>query len=115
MKQHLQRLLRAACVLCTLALAASPLPADLPNQRKAIDDLQAAKKAADPIALLESVKSHLSKANKGNKFGDRNDALDKLEEAINELKAGNRSKMDQKINATIANIHQGKGSSKRPE
>ena len=54
-------------------------------------------------------------AGRGGKFGDRKDALNKLEEAINELKAGNKSKMVQKINATIANLQQGKGSSKRPQ
>ena len=115
MKQRLRLWLHATFVMLILGITVTQLHADLPNQRKAIDDLQAAKKAADPMPLLQSAKNHLSKANKGNKDGDRDDALKKLEEAINELKAGNRDKMAQKINATIANIQQGKGSSKRPQ
>jgi len=115
MKQRLRILLHAAFVIFMLGISATPLHADLPNQRKAIDDLQAAKKASDPMPLLLSAKGHLTKANKGNKGGDRDDALDKLEEAIKELKAGDKKKMEQKINATIANIHQGKDKSKRPK
>jgi hypothetical protein len=115
MKQRLRILLHASFVMLMLGITATPLLADLPNQNKALDDLQAAKKADDPMPLLQSAKERLTKANKGNKFGDRKDALNKLEEAINELKAGNKSKMVQKINATIANLQQGKGSSKRPQ
>lgn len=115
MKQRLRVLLHASFVMLMLGLTANSLFAELPHQNKALDDLQAAKKADDPMPLLQSAKEHLTKANKGNKFGDRKDALNKLEEAISELKAGNKSKMVQKINATIANLQQGKGSSKRPQ
>lgn len=96
-----------------LGITATPVHADLPQQRKALDDLQAAKKAADPMPLLESAKNRLTKANKGNKAGDKDDALDKIEEAIKELKGGDKKKMEQKINAAIANLHQGKDKSKK--
>ena len=115
MKQRLRLRLHAILVMLVLGITATSLIADLPNLNKALDDLQAAKKADDPMPLLQSAKERLSKANKGNKFGDRKDALNKLAEAISELKAGNKSKMVQKINATIANLQQGKGSSKRPQ
>ena len=41
--------------------------------------------------------------------------IDKIDEAIKELKAGNKDKMEQKINAAIANLHQGKDKSKKPK
>lgn len=109
MKPRLLPLFGASLIL---GIAATQAFADLPNQRKAIDDLQAAKKSSDPMPLLQSAKKHLAQANKGNKAGDRNDALDKVKEAIAELKAGDRQKMEQKINAAISNIHQGKDKSK---
>lgn len=115
MKQRLRILLRASFVMLMLGITATPLHADLPQQRKALDELQAAKKAADPLPLLESAKNRIAKANKGNKGGDKEDVLDKIDEAINELKAGNRDKMESKINAAIANLHQGKDKSKRPK
>jgi Skp family chaperone for outer membrane proteins len=109
MKPRLLPLFGASLIL---GIAAIQVHADLPNQRKAIDDLQAAKKSSDPMPLLQSAKKHLAQANKGNKAGDRDDALDKVKEAIAELKAGDRQKMEQKINAAISNIHQGKDKSK---
>ncbi len=115
MKQRLQILFRASFIMLMLGIAATPLQADLPQQRKALDELQAAKKADDPMPLLESAKERIANANKGNKGGDKEDVLDKINEAIKELKAGNKAKMEQKINAAIANLHQGKDKSKRPK
>ena len=112
--KHTPRLIvHAACAVFLLS-AASVVHADLPQQRKALDELQAAKKADDPMPLLESAKDRITKANKGNKGGDKEDVIDKIDEAIKELQGGNRSKMEQKINAAIANLHQGKDKSKRP-
>ena len=113
MKRHLRILLSASLAMFILGFSVTPCHADLPQQRKALDELQAAKKSSDPMPLLESAKNRLSKANKGNKAGDRDDAVDKIEEAIKELQAGNKERMEQKINAAIANIHQGKGKSKK--
>ena len=107
-------LVRVACAMLLLSTANTAL-ADLPQQRKALDELQAAKNAADPMPLLESAKNRIGKANKGNKGGDKEDVIDKIDEAIKELQAGNKSKMEQKINAAIANLHQGKDKSKRPK
>ncbi len=114
MKHTLHLLIRAACAL--ILLSTTPfVRADLPQQRKALDELQAAKKAEDPMPLLESAKNRISKANKGNKGGDKEDVIAKIDEAIKELKAGNKDKMEQKISAAIANLHQGKDKSKRPK
>lgn len=112
MKLYLPDLLFAFFVVMMLGIITGTVHADLPKQRKAVDQLQAAKKASDPMPLLESAKKLLTEANKGNKVGDRNDALDKVNEAIAELKAGDKQKMEQKISAAIANIHQGKDKSK---
>jgi hypothetical protein len=115
MKHSSRSLLRIACAVLLLSTATTPVLADLPQQRKALDELQAAKKAEDPMPLLESAKTRIAKANKGDRQGDKKDVIDKIDEAIEQLKAGNKSKMEQKINAAIANLHQGKGSSKRPQ
>lgn len=114
MKHALLLIVRITCATLILGTTTTLL-ADLPLQRKALDELQAAKKADDPMPLLESAKSHITKAPKGNKGGDKEDVIDKIDEAIEQLKAGNRSKMEQKINAAIANLHQGKDKSKRPK
>lgn len=114
--KHLVRLfIRAPFALLLVGLATSLALADLPQQRKALDELQAAKKADNPMPLLESARNRIQNANKGNKGGDKEDVIDKIDEAIKELKAGNKSKMEQKINAAIANLHQGKDKSKRPK
>ena len=115
MKQRLRLLLRASFAMLMLSITATSAHADLPQQRKALDELQAAKKSSDPMPLLESAKTRIAKANKGNKGGDKEDVVDKIDEAIKELKAGNKDKMEQKINAAIANLHQGKDKSKRPK
>jgi hypothetical protein len=112
--KHFLALLNIVCSVLLFSTASVTF-ADLPQQRKALDELQAAKKAADPLPLLESAKTRITKANKGNKGGDKEDVIDKIEEAIQELQAGNRSKMESKINAAIANLHQGKDKSKRPK
>ena len=112
MKRHFRILLSASFAMFILGFMVTPVHADLPQQRKAIDELQAAKKSDDPMPLLESAKNRLSKANKGNKGGDKDDALDKIDEAIAALKGGDKNKMAQKVNAAIANIQQGKGKSK---
>lgn len=115
MKHHLRLLLKVPFFMILLGLSTSGVLADLPQQRKALDELQAAKKAAEPLPLLESARNRIAKANKGNKGGDKEDVLDKIDEAIKEFKAGNKDKMEQKINAAIANLHQGKDKSKRPK
>jgi hypothetical protein len=114
MKYTITFLVRAACLL----ILCGTIPfvrADLPKQRKALDELQAAKKADDPLPLLKSAKDLIANANKGNKGGDKGDVIAKIDEAIKEAKAGNKDKMEQKINAAISNLHQGKDKSKRPK
>jgi hypothetical protein len=107
-------LVRAACAVILLSTATS-VRADFPQQRKALDELQAAKTADDPMPLLKSAKDRIANANKGNKGGDKGDVIGKIDEAIKECKAGNKDKMTQKINAAISNLHQGKDKSKRPK
>ena len=114
MKHTFLFLVRTACAVILLSTTPFVL-ADFPQQRKALDELQAAKKADDPMPLLKSAKDRIANANKGNKGGDKEDVIAKIDEAIQELKAGNKSKMEQKINAAIANLHQGKDKSKRPK
>jgi hypothetical protein len=112
MKPHLLSLLRASFLMLILGLTIAPLHADLPHLRKAVDELQAAKKSSDPMPLLKSAKQHLTSANRGNKAGDKDDALDKIQEAMAALKAGDKRKMEQKINSAIVNINRGKNKSR---
>ena len=86
----------------------TPAHADLPRLRKALDELQAAKKSDKPMPLLKSARKLLNDATKGNKLGDRDESVEKINEAIAALKEGDKNKMTQKINAAIANLHQGK-------
>ena len=114
MKHTIRLLVRVACAMLTLATA-TLVRADFPQQRKALDELQAAKTAEDPMPLLKSAKDRIANANKGNKGGDKEDVIAKINEAIKELKAGDKNKMAQKINAAISNLQQGKDKSKRPK
>ena len=114
MTHSLHLLVRLACAMLLLS-SVTLVRADFPQQRKALDELQAAKKAAEPLPLLESAKNRISKANKGDRGGDKKDVIQKIDEAIEQLKQGNKDKMEQKINAAIANLHQGKDKSKRPK
>lgn len=75
-----------------------------PRMRKAIEFLQEAKKATKPIPLLNAAKAQF-KPGKNGKTGDRNEALETIQEAVSWAKAGNRGKMEQKINHAIAQIH----------
>ncbi len=101
--------LLAAGALLVLTFPAS---ADTPKLRNAIEMLQGAKKASDPMPMLQSARKLLNEANKGDKNGDRMEAVKLVKEAIAELRTGDKVKMEQKINAAIANIHQGKDKSK---
>ncbi len=114
MKTALLILVRVACAILFIS-SVTLVRADFPQQRKALDELQAAKKADHPLPLLESAKNRITKANKGDRGGDKKDVIQKIDEAIEQLAAGNKDKMEQKINAAIANLHQGKDKSKRPK
>jgi len=68
MKHTLHLLVRAACAVILLSTS-TQVRADFPQQRKALDELQAAKTADDPMPLLKSAKDRIANANKGNKGG----------------------------------------------
>ena len=108
MKHHLHTLFCAILALVLLSFWVTPAHADLPRLRKALDELQAAKEADNPMPLLKSARKLLNDATKGNKLGDRDESVEKINEAIAALKEGDKNKMTQKINAAIANLHQGK-------
>lgn len=108
MKQLLQTLFSTTLAMVLLGFWVTPAHADLPRLRKALDELQAAKKSDKPMPLLKSARNLLNTATKGNKLGDRDESVEKINEAIAALKEGDKNKMTQKINAAIANLHQGK-------
>lgn len=79
--------------------------------RAALELLQAAKKADEPVPLLVSARQRLKNSTK-NKGGERVDALKLVNEAIAFAQTGDRGKMEQKVNAAIASIHSGMGKAK---
>lgn len=87
------------------SLKAAP---DQPNMRAALELLQQAKKADQPLPLLNSARHRLKIAAK-NKGGNRLEAIEYVNEAITCAKTGDLKKMEQKVNAAIANIHSGMG------
>ncbi|WP_206026271.1 hypothetical protein [Roseimicrobium sp. ORNL1] len=84
---------------------------DQPHMRAALELLQTAKKSDTPLPMLTSARKHLKNAAK-NKGGARVEALELVDEAIAQAKAGDKKKTEQKINAAIANIHSGMGNAK---
>lgn len=92
-----------------LGMSALPVAAeDSPGVRAAIDLLQAAKKAADPVPLLQDARKQLKNA-EGIKGSIRLEAQQLIKEAIAEAGTGDKKKVEPKINAAIAKIHKGVG------
>jgi len=102
-------------IICALlALGVGPAPAFAAKKLdNAIEFLQGAKKASDPMPMLVSARNAIADANKGDKRGDRGEAMECVKAAIAALKTGDKSKMTQKINAAIAQLHSGKDKTKK--
>jgi hypothetical protein len=97
-------------ILCTtLAVLFTMVPvfAEQPHMSAALELLQAAKKADKPLPMLNAAKKHLEDASH-NKAGARKEAIAAVNDAIAELRVGDKKKMLQKIDSAIANVHQGK-------
>lgn len=103
------------CIICTLiAFGVNLSPAFAAKKlNRAVDLLQSAKKSSEPMPLLLSARDAISDANKGDKRGDRSDAMEYVKAAIDALKNNDKSKMTQKINAAIAQLHSGKDKTKK--
>lgn len=79
---------------------------DQPHMRAAIDHLEAAKTAKEPLTSLRAAKKQLINA-KANKEGQRKDAIGYVDEAIAFATTGDKVKMLEKINKAIANAKSG--------
>lgn len=88
-----------------------PAYADQPHMRAALELLQSAKKSDQPLPMLNAAKKKLEDAPK-NKAGGRKQALEAVNDAIAELRTGDKKKMGEKIDSAIANIHQGMDNAK---
>ena len=104
MKKFLSSLVMA--VFATGLASTHLIAADQPKMRGAIEALQDAKTAEKPLPLLEEAKKHLKNA-AGNKKGSRVDAVQIVNDAIEAAKAGDKVKMEGKINRAISEIHSG--------
>ena len=104
MKKFLSSLVMA--VLATGLVSTSLIAADQPKPRGAIEALQDAKTAENPLPLLEEAKKHMKKTARNMK-GSRVDALQIINDAIELAKAGDKVKMEGKINRAISEIHSG--------
>ena len=111
MKQHLRILLSASFVVLVLGFTATPVSADEPGVSTAIDLLQSAKKSDKPLPILHEARKHLKSAT-GIKGSVRLEAQQLIKAAIAEAETGDKSKMEQKVNAAIAKIHKGVGKAK---
>lgn len=107
MKRHFLRCLFWALLLTGAVVRLDAAP-DQPNMRAALELLQAAKKSDQPMPMLQAAKQRLKGASK-NKGGERLEAIEYVNEAMAMAKAGDKDKMEQKVNAAIANIHSGMG------
>lgn len=76
------------------------------HMEAALQALQDAKKSDAPAAALHKAKEALHKA-RHNKDGGRLESLEMVDQAIAEAEAGHHDKMIQKIDAAIADIHNG--------
>ena len=112
MKPHHSFIRCLICALLTLGAGLTPIFA-AKKLDNAIEYLQGAKKASDPMPMLVSARNAIADANKGDKRGDRGDAMELVKAAIAALKTGDKSKMTQKINAAIAQLHSGKDKTKK--
>ena len=95
-----------ALIAATLLAAPVPAPADpqQPKMEKAIELLQQARTAANPIPLLKAAREHV-KAARHNKGGRRPDAIETINEAIAAAEKG--EKPEGKITKAIAQIRSG--------
>ena len=111
MKLHHRTPVISLCVVLAVFLAGTPLFADQGHMRAALELLQAAKKADQPLPMLKSARKHLENAPKA-KGGARAQALQQLNEAVAQATVGDKKKMSQKIDSAIANIHQHMGNAR---
>jgi hypothetical protein len=80
--------------------------------KAALELLQSAKKSDNPLPSLRAARKHLADA-KRNKGGAIPQAIESVNEAIALATiGGERGKLDQKINAAIANVQNGIGNAK---
>ncbi|MEI9895546.1 MAG: hypothetical protein WDN28_17055 [Chthoniobacter sp.] len=96
-------------LICAAFLASATLlhagaEAKQPHMESALHYLQDAKKAENPLPLLNSAKEELHRG-AHNKHGFRDTSMDIVEAAIALAQSGDRQKTEEKINAAIANIH----------
>ncbi|EDY19416.1 hypothetical protein CfE428DRAFT_3101 [Chthoniobacter flavus Ellin428] len=102
---------RFLVLLCAFLVVGAPLGFSAAEDRQAhmeaaLKALQEAKKSDTPAASLKTAKEELHKA-RHNKAGERLESIQMVDEALTEAQAGHHEKMIQKIDAAIADIHNG--------
>jgi hypothetical protein len=106
--KHARWLLTVLCVLMLLPLLSDGAEFQ-PHMKAALELLQSAKQADKPMPMLMAARKHLMAATK-NKGGALGQAAQTLREAIALVEThAEKSKIEQKINATIANVQNGMG------
>jgi len=106
MKTHLAKFI---LILSTVFLAAGGMAragaeGGQPHMEAALHFLQDAKTSATPAQALHSAKEELQRA-AHNKRGFRIVSLEKIDQAIEAAGTGDTQKMIEKIDATIADVH----------
>jgi len=95
-----------AAFLASIALLQAETEEKQPHMESALHFLQEAKTSDTPAKLLTSAKEELEKA-RHNKHGFRDTSLEIVDKALALAAAGDHDKMIEKIDAAIANIHDG--------
>ncbi len=100
------KLLALSLLLLLVSLASSLQAADQPKMRDAIELLESAKYSKTPLAALESAHRKLDNG-RPNKKGERLEAMEYVNEAIEFAKQNNHSRMRDKIDNAISHINKG--------
>jgi len=108
MKNPLCSFLILLTVFCLLGagIRSFAAEADSPNLKAAVEALEAAKIADDPLPSLQEAMKDLDKAT-NNALNKRDEATDAVTNAISLAKDGNKTEMTDKINHAIALLHMG--------
>jgi hypothetical protein len=108
MKNHFFKagLLSCAAILMNAGALFAGIEGDQPRMEAAVKFLQEAKKADNPLPLLDKARNELRHASH-NKAGWRPKAIHMVEEAIAKANEGDKQGVEDKCGHAIAEIHMG--------
>jgi hypothetical protein len=106
MKTHTLKIISFLCLLFSGTCVQAAPEFKQEHMTSAVQALEDAKNADDPLPFLKTARGELSAASK-NKGGFRQTAIDLVDEATLAWQGGDKQKSIDKMNAAIAAIHTG--------